>query len=98
MGTHLEHARVFKAFCDEKRLMILEQLRGGELCACELLERLDMGQPNLSHHMKILCEAGIVKGRKAGKWMHYTIDEEGVRCVQELLGMLMQRATPERAG
>ncbi len=86
MGTeYLNNARVFKAFCDEKRLMILEQLQSGEKCACKLLEVLDVGQPNLSHHMKLLCESGIVTARKDGRWMHYSISPEGVQIAENLL-------------
>ena len=85
-----EDARVFKAFCDEKRLKILEMLRSGEKCACILLEKMDIGQSTLSHHMKILCESGIVTGRKEGKWTHYSISEEGSRYAAELLGKLTQ--------
>ena len=48
----------------------------GELCACELIERLDMGQSTLSYHMKILCESGIVINRQEGKWAHYRISGE----------------------
>ena len=72
-----EHAKVFKAFCDEKRLRILELLRGGEKCACVLLEELDLGQSGLSYHMKILVESGIVESRQEGKWTHYKISEKG---------------------
>lgn len=72
-----EHAKVFKAFCDEKRLRILELLRDGEKCACKLLENLDMGQSALSYHMKILVESGIVESRQEGKWTHYKISEKG---------------------
>ena len=66
-------AVIFKAFCDENRIRILELLQGGEKCACKLLEELNITQPTLSHHMKILCDSGIVEGRKEGKWMHYSI-------------------------
>lgn len=83
-------AKVFKAFCDEKRLKILEMLRSGEKCACILLENMDIGQSTLSHHMKILCESGIVKGRKEGKWTHYSISEEGSKYAMELLGKLTE--------
>ncbi len=72
-----EHAKVFKAFCDEKRLRILELLRGGEKCACVLLEQLDLGQSGLSYHMKILVESGIVESRQEGKWTHYKISKKG---------------------
>jgi len=72
-----KHAKVFKALCDEKRLRILELLRGGEKCACVLLEQLDLGQSGLSYHMKILVESGIVESRQEGKWTHYKISEQG---------------------
>lgn len=79
------NARVFKAFCDENRLMILELLQTGEKCACKLLEDLNIGQSTLSHHMKILCDSGVVTARKDGKWMHYSISPEGSLYAKELL-------------
>lgn len=88
MRDHAADARVFKAFCDENRLQILEMLRGGEKCACVLLENLQISQSTLSHHMKILCDSGIVAGRKEGKWTHYSINEAGSREAAELLGVL----------
>ena len=81
-------AMIFKAFCDENRLQILELLRGGEKCACRLLEELSISQPTLSHHMKILCDSGIVLGRKEGKWMHYRISLSGVQIAREYLNGL----------
>lgn len=81
-------AMVFKAFCDENRVRILNLLRGGEKCACKLLEELSISQPTLSHHMKILCDSGIVLGRKEGKWMHYRISPEGVQIAKEYLDSL----------
>lgn len=78
-------AAMFKAFCDENRLRILQGLQGGERCACNLLEEMHITQPTLSHHMKILCDSGIVVGRKEGKWMHYSISKEGIEEVQEYL-------------
>jgi len=84
-NKYLENARVFKAFCDENRLMILEMLQSGEKCACVLLERLDITQPTLSHHMKILVESGIVTSRKEGKWTHYSISESGSNYAAGLL-------------
>ena len=83
-----EHAKVFKAFCDEKRLRILELLRGGEKCACVLLEKLDIGQSGLSYHMKILVESGVVESRQEGKWTHYKISEKGSAYAAELLRAL----------
>ena len=76
-SVYEEHARIFKAFCDENRLRILELLRGGEKCACVMLEQLDLGQSGLSYHMKILVESGVVESRQEGKWTHYKISEKG---------------------
>lgn len=89
-----EQAKVFKAFCDEKRLRILELLRGGEKCACVLLEQLELGQSGLSYHMKILVESGIVESRQEGKWTHYSISEKGSAYAEKLLNEL---TTPNTA-
>lgn len=85
-SEYTEIAKVFKAFCDENRLQILEMLRSGEKCACKLLDELHIGQSTLSHHMRILCDSGIVQGRKEGKWVHYSIDPVGAEHAQKLLG------------
>ena len=87
-----EQEKIFKAFCDAKRLRILELLRGGEKCACVLLEQLDLGQSGLSYHMKILCESGIVESRQEGKWTHYKISDQGSR---EALLLLKALTTPD---
>ncbi len=86
-------ATIFKAFADENRIQILELLRDGERCACRLLEEMKITQPTLSHHMKILCDAGIVVGRKEGKWMHYSISEDGMRDVRDYLDRIMMKNT-----
>ena len=84
-SSYNETVKVFKAFCDENRLRILEQLRTGEKCACKLLEDLHSTQPTLSHHMKILCDADIVQGRKDGKWVHYSLNPAGAERAKKLL-------------
>lgn len=86
---------MFKAFADENRIQILELLRDGERCACRLLEEMKITQPTLSHHMKILCDSGIVVGRKEGKWMHYSISEDGMRDVRNYLDELMKHTKME---
>ena len=83
--AYTEAAKVFKAFCDENRLQILELLRSGEKCACKLLDDLHITQSTLSHHMKLLCDTGVVQGRKEGKWVHYSIDPVGAERAVELL-------------
>ena len=70
---YVVQARVFKAMSDENRLKILELLREREYNASELLEEMDFGQSTLSHHMRILLSAGIIRARKNGKWTYYTL-------------------------
>jgi DegV family protein with EDD domain len=85
---HDENSKVFMAFCDVTRLRTLELLREGEKCASELKEQLNISQPNLSHHMKILVESGIVATRKESKWTYYSISEKGRAYAIELLRLL----------
>ena len=87
-NLHKKNATVFKAFCDEKRLVILELLRSGEKCACVLIDQMEIGQSSLSYHMKILCESGVVESRQNGKWTHYRLSEQGSRYAAELLTQL----------
>lgn len=86
-----EIATIFKAFCDENRIRILLLLLGGEKCACLLLEEMNITQPTLSHHMKILCDSGIVVGRKDGKWIHYSLSDEGIEKAQKYLEFLRRK-------
>lgn len=79
------NAKVFKALCDPNRLMIIEMLQSGEKCACKILEDLNIVQSTLSHHMKILCESGIVNSRRDGKWMYYSLSKEGCESAKNLL-------------
>ena len=84
-------AVIFKAFCDENRIRILQLLLDGEKCACKLLEEMNITQPTLSHHMKILCDSGIVKGRKEGKWIHYSISQKGIEKAEKYLDSLKSK-------
>lgn len=72
-----EIVKTFKALCDENRVKIIENLVDGEMCACKLLEKLNIAQATLSQHMKILCDSLLVEYRKEGKWMHYTLSKDG---------------------
>ena len=89
-----QRAKVFKAFCDERRQKILELLQQGEQCACKLIEGTGMAQSTLSYHMKILCESGIVEGREVGKWTHYRINPQGVERAEALLRQITTIAEP----
>ena len=96
--NHVELAKIFKAFCDENRLMILEMLQNSETCACHLLEGLSISQATLSHHMGILCASGIVTARKDGKWTYYSIDVKGRKKAIDLLEQITKRNNHYPAG
>lgn len=85
MNDYFKIAKIFKAFDDEKRLQILEMLRYSEKCACDILENIDISQPTLSHHMKILCDSGIVNCEKRGKWCFYSVSEFGIKIAMDFL-------------
>ncbi|GAB4417424.1 MAG: metalloregulator ArsR/SmtB family transcription factor [Thermodesulfovibrionales bacterium] len=67
--------KLFQALSDETRLRILKLLEHGELCVCDIVAALDMIQPKVSFHLRILKEAGLIKDRKQGRWIHYRIDD-----------------------
>lgn len=72
----IDVALICKALGDSNRMQIVQMLSDGEKCACKLLEKFEITQPTLSHHMKILCECGFVEARKEGKWSHYSLNCE----------------------
>jgi len=92
-NNYTMRAMIFKAFCDENRLKIIEMLQSGEKCACKILEKMEIGQSTLSHHMKILIESGIVIARNEGKWTHYSLFKEGVENAKELLNEITSMDT-----
>ncbi len=81
-----EDVRKIKALADENRLAIMLALQHGEKCGCVLLEEMNITQPTLSHHMKILCDSGLVSSRKEGRWMHYSLSKEGVNAFRNMIG------------
>lgn len=92
MSTIYEtNAKIFKAFCDENRLRIIELLQNGEKCACTLLEELTIGQSTLSHHMKILVESGVVDARKDGKWMYYSLSDGGTEAAIKTINIILSK-------
>ena len=80
-----EYVRVFKALSDANRIRILELLCESEECACVLLDDLQISQATLSHHMKILCNSGIVTYRQEGKWKYYRINTDGCEYAIKLI-------------
>jgi ArsR family transcriptional regulator len=77
-------AELFHALSDETRLEILEMLRGGERCVCELTTDLDAAQSRLSFHLKVLRDAGLVSDRREGRWSYYAIVPEALAEVHDL--------------
>ena len=86
-----EYLRVFKAIADVNRIRILEILCNGEYCACVLLDDLNISQPTLSHHMKILCDSGIVNSRREGKWNYYSINPDGCEYAKKLIQQIADK-------
>ena len=86
--TREEVANICKAMSDANRLKIIEMLTSGEKCGCELLEELQVTQPTLSHHMKVLSDCGLVSSRKDGKWQHYSINCERFAKYKEYIGSI----------
>ena len=95
--THSARAvQIFHALSDETRLRILERLRHGERCVCELTDALDAAQSRLSFHLKTLKDAGLVTDRREGRWMYYAIDRDAIAEAAELVAAL--KPTASRSG
>ncbi|MBI2912094.1 MAG: helix-turn-helix transcriptional regulator, partial [Chloroflexi bacterium] len=81
-----EGARLFRALADETRLSIIRQLtERGEVCACDFLACCDLAQPTVSHHLRVLREAGLVNTEKRGLWVYYTLNRERLEAVRAWL-------------
>ena len=79
-------AAAFAALADPVRLRILSMLAdAGECCACDLVAPLGKSQPTVSHHTKVLAEAGLITGDKRGKWVWWSVDRTRVRAVRDAL-------------
>lgn len=78
-------ALYMKALSDENRAKIFSMISDEELCACKILEELNITQPTLSHHMKTLCESGLVNSRKDGIWTKYTINKENYKYIRQYI-------------
>lgn len=85
-----------KALSDETRIKIFNMLSEGELCACKILEEFHITQPTLSYHMKILCESGLVNGRRDGIWMKYSIDSDNLTKINELFAHIRASVKTQR--
>ena len=80
--------RQFRALSDETRLAIIDLLRGGERCVCELTDALDAGQSLLSFHLKTLKDAGLVTDRREGRWSYYMLNPDAFGQLEKFVGGL----------
>ncbi|MGI8400419.1 MAG: ArsR/SmtB family transcription factor [Gemmatimonadaceae bacterium] len=83
---------LFHALSDETRLDIIELLRGGERCVCDLTDTLDAAQSRLSFHLRVLKDAGVVRDRKDGRWVHYELEPEVFEEIETLVSAMKPRA------
>ena len=88
-ATHAQHC--FHALSDETRLRLLELLRAGEQCVCDLTDSLDTGQSRLSFHLKVLKDAGLVTDRREGRWVYYALDAAALDALVDFLSGLRPR-------
>lgn len=82
-------ARSFKALADPTRVRLVSLIaasRGGEACICDLTDPVGLSQPTVSHHMKLLVEAGLVTREQRGKWAYYSVVQGALRSLAEALG------------
>ena len=85
--------RRFKALSDPHRLRIIDRLRSGERCVCDLTDDIDAAQSLLSFHLKTLREAGLVKDRREGRWAYYTLNIEALAEVEDFVASLRRRTS-----
>lgn len=84
----LETANLFKAISDENRIKILKIIGNGEKCACHILDELDITQPTLSHHLRILSSSGILTYRKEKNHIYFKISTECIEKAKSFLEKL----------
>ena len=87
-------ARWFHALADETRLQIIDRLREGEQCVCDLTDLLQTGQSRLSFHLKTLKDAGILTDRREGRWVYYSLNSDAIEELEEFIGSIK----PKRRG
>ena len=91
-------AAVFHALADETRLEILDRLKDGERCVCELTDALQTGQSRLSFHLRVLKDAGLIQDRPEGRWMYYSINQAAIEDLSESVEALKAMAKSVRPG
>ena len=88
-GQAADLARTLKALADPTRLRLVSMVaahEGGEACVCDLTEPLGLTQPTISHHLKILMDAGIFTRDKRGVWAYYALQPAALQALAAVLG------------
>ena len=91
-----EYAGLFQALSEETRVRVVEMLTKEKRCACQILEKLEISQPTLSHHMRILSGAGLVTTEKRGKWVFYGFNEAVFADLKDFVERIGQGTEPCR--
>ena len=86
-------AQLFHALSDETRLAVIDMLRDGEQCVCDLQDALGAAQSRLSFHLRVLREAGLVSDRREGRWAYYRIEPAAIVEVHDLAVALQARTS-----
>jgi len=87
---------LFHALSDETRLEIIERLKDGEQCVCDLTEALKTAQSRLSFHLKVLKDAGLIKDRPEGRWIYYSLNPDALKELEDIVRSL-QDLSPRRS-
>lgn len=88
---YLKLSKIMKAIAEPNRLQIVDMISTGEKCACDLLDNFNFTQPTLSHHMKVLIEAGIISARKDGKWHYYSLNQKNIKVFESLTNQIFKK-------
>lgn len=90
VGDLSRTAQIFHGLSDETRLRILERLKEGERCVCDLTEAFKTGQSRLSFHLKVLKDAGLVTDRRDGRWIYYALNQDVISELADLAAWLKE--------
>jgi ArsR family transcriptional regulator, arsenate/arsenite/antimonite-responsive transcriptional repressor len=92
-----EVSRLFHALSEPTRLQILEHLKDGEQCVCDLTEAFNTGQSRLSFHLRVLKDAGLINDRPEGRWMYYSLNLEGIKELASFVNALKEARSSRRS-
>jgi ArsR family transcriptional regulator len=91
MSNNKKLVKMLKAIADENRLQMINLLSCENLCSCHFVNILDISQPNVSHHLKILKEAGLINASKRGRWIDYSLNEENIALIKNELNNILEK-------